>query len=185
MFLGAVLVTGFANAAIFAYLSGATFVLQGVYGLSPQGYSFAFGLNSLGFMVFGFIAGRTSERWSPRGVLATGLAMVLAGAAGVLVTGAAQLPLPAIVISLFVMVSGVAVTTPPATSLALENHPDVAGSASSLLGLARFGFGAVAAPLVGVAGAGTAVPLGGVALAAAACAVGGYALIGHPARAAA
>ena len=88
-------------------------------------------------------------------------------------------------ISLFVMVSGVAVTTPPATSLALENHPDVAGSASSLLGLARFGFGAVAAPLVGVAGAGTAVPLGGVALAAAACAVGGYALIGHPARAAA
>ena len=184
-FLGAVLVTGFANAAIFAYLSGATFVLQGVYGLSPQGYSFAFGLNSLGFMVFGFIAGRTSERWSPHGVLATGLAMVLAGAAGVLVTGAAQLPLPAMVISLFVMVSGVAVTTPPATSLALENHPDVAGSASSLLGLARFGFGAVAAPLVGVAGAGTAVPLGGVALAAAACAVGGYALIGHPARAAA
>ena len=105
--------------------------------------------------------------------------------AGVLVTGAAQLPLPAIVVSLFVMVSGVAVTTPPATSLALENHPDVAGSASSLLGLARFGFGAVAAPLVGVAGAGTAVPLGGVALAAAACAVGGYALVGHRARAAA
>jgi MFS transporter, DHA1 family, multidrug resistance protein len=185
VFLGAVLVTGFANAAIFAYLSGATFVLQGVYGLSPQGYSFAFGLNSLGFMVFGFIAGRTSERWPPLGVLATGLAMVLAGAAGVLVTGAAQLPLPAMVLSLFVMVSGVAVTTPPATSLALENHPDVAGSASSLLGLARFGLGAVAAPLVGVAGAGTAVPLGGVALAAAACAVGGYALVGHRARAAA
>jgi DHA1 family bicyclomycin/chloramphenicol resistance-like MFS transporter len=184
VFLSAVLVTGFANAAIFAYLSGATFVLQNVYGLSPQGYSFAFGLNSLGFMVFGFIAGRSSERWSPHGVLATGLAMVLTGAAGVLVTGAAQLPLPAIVISLFIMVSGVAVTTPPATSLALENHPDVAGSASSLLGLARFGFGAVAAPLVGVAGAGTAVPLGGVALAAAACAVGGYALIGDRARAA-
>jgi MFS transporter, DHA1 family, multidrug resistance protein len=182
-FLGAVLVTGFANAAIFAYLSGATFVLQGVYGLSPQGYSFAFGLNSLGFMVFGFLAGRTSERWSRHGVLVIGLAMVVAGAAGVLVTGAVQLPLPAMVTSLFVMVSGVAVTTPPATSLALEHHPDVAGSASSLLGLARFGFGAVAAPLVGIAGAGTAVPLGGVALAAAVCAVGGYALVGRRARA--
>ena len=78
-----------------------------------------------------------------------------------------------------------AVTTPPATSLAPEHHPDVAGSASSILGLARLGFGAVAAPLVGVAGAGTAVPLGGVALAATACAFGGYALIGPPARAAA
>jgi multidrug resistance protein len=49
VFVGAVLITGFAYSAIFAYLSGATFVLQGIYGLSPQGYSFAFGLNSLGF----------------------------------------------------------------------------------------------------------------------------------------
>ena len=65
----------------------------------------------------------------------------------------------------------------------MENHPDVAWSASSLLGLARFGFGAVAAPMVGVAGAGTAVPLGGVALTAAVCAVGGYALVGRRAPA--
>ena len=32
-----------------AYLSGATFILQGMCGLSPQAYSYAFGLNSLGF----------------------------------------------------------------------------------------------------------------------------------------
>src|SRR4051812_5791395 len=48
LFLGAVLVTGFVNAALFAYLSGATFVLQDLYGLSPQGYSYAFALNSAG-----------------------------------------------------------------------------------------------------------------------------------------
>ena len=181
-FLGAVLVTGFANAALFAYLSGATFVLQGIYGLSPQGYSFAFGLNSLGFMVFGFVAGRASERWSAHVVLAAGLAMVLGGAIGVLATGVAQLPLPAMVLSLLALVSGVAVTTPPATSLALENHPDVAGTASSLLGLARFGFGAVAAPLVGVAGAATAVPLGAVVLVAASLAVGGHVVTRRAAR---
>lgn len=63
-FVGAVLVTGFANAALFAYLSGATFLLQDTDGLSPQGYSYAFALNSVGFMVFGFLAGRASERWS-------------------------------------------------------------------------------------------------------------------------
>ena len=181
-FVGAVLVTGFANAALFAYLSGATFVLQGIYGLSPQGYSFAFGLNSLGFMVFGFVAGRASERWSAHVVLAAGLAMVLGGAIGVLATGVAQLPLPAMLLSLLALVSGVAVTTPPATSLALENHPDVAGTASSLLGLARFGFGAVAAPLVGVAGAATAVPLGAVVLVAAFLAVGGHVVTRRAAR---
>ena len=59
-------------------------------------------------------------------------------------------------ISLLLMVSGVPVTTP----LALANYPEIAGTASSLLGLARFAFGGLAAPLVGLGGATTAVPLG-------------------------
>jgi MFS transporter, DHA1 family, multidrug resistance protein len=150
VFLGAVLVTGFVNAALFAYLSGATFVLQGVYGLSPQGYSYAFGLNSAGFMVFGFVAGRASERWSERGTLIVGIAMCVAGAGGLLATAAWGLPLAAVVLSLLTMVSGVAVTTPPATSLALAGYPEIAGTASSFLGVARFAFGGLAAPLVGL-----------------------------------
>jgi MFS transporter, DHA1 family, multidrug resistance protein len=150
VFLGAVLVTGFVNAALFAYLSGATFVLQGVYGLSPQAYSYAFGLNSLGFMVFGFAAGRASERWSERGTLLVGIAMVVAGAGGLLATAAWDLPLLAVIVSLLTMVSGVAVTTPPATSLALAGYSDIAGTASSFLGVARFAFGGLAAPLVGL-----------------------------------
>jgi DHA1 family bicyclomycin/chloramphenicol resistance-like MFS transporter len=150
VFLGAVLVTGFVNAALFAYLSGATFVLQVGYGLSPQGYSFAFGLNSLGFMVFGFAAGRTSEHWSERGTLLIGIAMCAAGAGGLVATAVGHLPLLAVVLSLLTMVSGVAVTTPPATSLALAGYPDLAGTASSFLGVARFAFGGLAAPLVGL-----------------------------------
>lgn len=150
VFLGAVLVTGFVNAALFAYLSGATFVLQDHYGLSPQGYSYAFGLNSAGFMVFGFLAGRASERWSERGTLLVGIAMVVAGAGGLLATAVGDLPLAAVIVSLLVMVSGVAVTTPPATSLALAGYPDIAGTASSFLGVARFAFGGLSAPLVGL-----------------------------------
>ncbi|MET7432242.1 MULTISPECIES: multidrug effflux MFS transporter [Streptomyces] len=180
LFLGAVLITGFVNAALFAYLSGATYVLQGVYGLSPQGYSFAFGLNSAGFMVFGFVAGRLSERWSEKGTLVLGLAMTLLGAAGLLVTAALHLPLAAMVLSLLTMVSGVAATTPPSTSLALAHYPGIAGTASSLLGMARFAFGGLAAPLVGLGGAGTALPLGLVTLACAALAVIVHALAVRP-----
>jgi DHA1 family bicyclomycin/chloramphenicol resistance-like MFS transporter len=180
VFLAAVLITGFVNAALFAYLAGATYVLQGIYGLSPQGYSFAFGLNSLGFMVFGFVAGRVSERWSERGTLAVGLVMCLVGAGGLLATATLALPLIAVVGSLLTMVSGVAVTTPPATSLAMANYPDIAGTASSLLGLARFGFGGLAAPLVGLGGAETAVPLGLVMVASAAVAAGVHLTLGRP-----
>jgi MFS transporter, DHA1 family, multidrug resistance protein len=174
VFTGAVLVQGFVNAALFAYLSGATYVLQGIHGLSPQQYALAFGLNSAGFMVFGYLAGRASERWSVPGTLVVGLVMCAAGALGLLAGGLLALPLAAVVVSLLVLVSGVAVTTPPTTTLALADHPRIAGTASSLLGAARFAFGAVSAPLVGIAGAATMLPLGvvtvvSVALAAAAC----------------
>jgi DHA1 family bicyclomycin/chloramphenicol resistance-like MFS transporter len=175
VFLGAVLVTGFANAALFAYLAGATFLLQDVYDLSPQGYSYAFGLNSLGFMVFGFAGGRLSERWSEKGTLIVGLGMVAAGAGGLLATATLHLPLVAVVLSLCTMVSGVAVTTPPTTSLALADYPDIAGTASSFLGVARFAFGGLAAPLVGLGGS-SAVPLGLVAVTGAVLAAVAYAL---------
>ncbi|MFD1538577.1 multidrug effflux MFS transporter [Nonomuraea guangzhouensis] len=177
VFLGAVLVSGFTNAAIFAYLGGATYVLQGIYRLSPQEYSFAFGLNSLGFMVFGYLGGRLAERWSERRTLVMGLAMCTLGAAGLLATAVLHLPLIAVVLSLFTMVSGVAVTAPPATSLALAGYPDIAGTASSVLGVARFAFGGLSAPLVGLGGADNAVPLGLVTIVSAGLAVTSHAIL--------
>ena len=177
VFTAAVLVQGFVNAALFAYLSGATYVLQGIYGLSPQQYALAFGLNSAGFMVFGYLAGRTSERWSVPGTLAVGLVMCAIGALGLLAGGLVALPLSAVIGSLLVMVSGVAVTTPPTTTLALADHPQMAGTASSLLGMARFAFGGVSAPLVGIAGAATILPLGIVTVVSVALAAAAYAAL--------
>src|SRR5690606_31939213 len=46
LFVGATILIGFVYAAVFAYLSGATYVLQGSYGLSPQEYSLVFGLTA-------------------------------------------------------------------------------------------------------------------------------------------
>ena len=183
-FVGAVLVTGFAYAALFAYLSGATYVLQGIYGLSPQQYALAFGLNSAGFMTFGYLAGRSSERWSVVGTLRVGLAMCAVGATGLLATALFALPLVAIVLSLLVMVSGTAVTTPPATTLALADYPRMAGTASSLLGMARFAFGGVSAPFVGIAGAATMLPLGVVTVVSITLAVAAYVVLttARPAR---
>jgi DHA1 family bicyclomycin/chloramphenicol resistance-like MFS transporter len=65
-------------------------------------------------------------------------------------------------------------SAPRATTLAMADYPQMAGTASSLLGMVRFGFGGLAAPLVGVAGAMSILPLGittvgAVLLAAASC----------------
>ena len=159
-FVGAVLNQGFMYAAIFAYLAGATYILQGLYGLSPQQYALAFGLNSAGFMVFGFAAGRAAERWSLHRTLALGIAVSAAGAAGLVFAGLVPSPVWVVIVALFALVSGAAITSPPATTLALADHPQIAGTASSLLGMVRFGLGGVAAPLVGIAGAAAILPLG-------------------------
>lgn len=174
VFLGAVLNQGFLYAALFAYLAGSTFVLQDIYGLTPQWYAAAFGLNSAGHMVFGYVAGRTAERWSIPGTLAVGIVVTGLGALGLLIAGLTVLPLWIVIVSLFALSSGVAITAPPATTLALSDYPQMAGTASSLLGMVRFGFGGIAAPFVGVAGSLSILPLGittvvTVLLAAAAC----------------
>lgn len=183
-FVGAVVAQGFVYAALFAYLSGATYVLQGVYGLSPQGYALAFGLNSTGFMVFGYLAGRFSATWSVPGALAVGLAVAGVGAVGLLVAGVVHVPLAVVIASLFLLAAGTAITSPPSTTLALADYPSIAGTASSLLGAARFAFGGIAAPLVGIAGAFSILPLGVVTtVAVAAAAVTALALLRPTARA--
>lgn len=172
VFIGAILNQGFLYAALFAYLSGATFVLQDIYGLSPLEYALAFGANSADFMLFGHLAGKASEHGHVRATLASGVLIVALGAAGLLMAGLAPMPLWVVLASLFALAIGVSISSPPATTLALVGYPQIAGTASSLLGMIRFGFGGVAAPLVGVAGSLSILPLGVVTVAAAAFAAG-------------
>jgi len=81
------------------------------------------------------------------------------GAVALLAVVASGAGLPWALGALFVSVASVGFVMPNATALALASHAGVAGSASALLGVNQFLVGAVAAPLVGIAGVGTAVPM--------------------------
>lgn len=164
LFVAVVLAAGLAGASMFAYIAGATFVLQRLFGLSAQQFSFAFGANALGIVILGQVSAALSKRWSPQRVMTLGLLVNLLGAAGLAGTVLAGLGLPFLLGSLFVMVSALGLVFPTSTALALADHPDRAGSASSLLGLGQYLMGAVVAPLVGLAGEDTAVPMGIVAV---------------------
>jgi DHA1 family bicyclomycin/chloramphenicol resistance-like MFS transporter len=163
LFVGAALSAGLAGASMFAYIAGSTFVLQRIYGLSPQGFSLAFGVNSVGIMAAAQLSGVLVHRWSALRILAAGLLMNLAGAVALATTVLLGLGLPFLLGSLFVMVSAVGLVLPNSTALALAHYPDQAGTASALLGLLQYAVGGLAAPLVGLAGEDSAVPLGLVA----------------------
>ena len=51
VFVGYALAQGFIMSAMFAYISGSTFVLQDIYGLSPQMFSFVFAINGFGLII--------------------------------------------------------------------------------------------------------------------------------------
>ena len=174
-FVGCALSSGLAGASMFAYISGSTFVLQRIYGMSPQGFSFVFGAISLALVIAAQVGGRLALRWPLTRVLGFGLAVNLCGAASLLTTVIIGLPLGVLIAALSVMVSAVGLIFPTANALALSDYPDLAGTASSLQGLSQFVFGAVAAPLVGIAGERTALPLGIVTTTASLCAIASFA----------
>ena len=181
-FVGAALSAGLAGASMFAYIAGATFVLQRIHGLSASSFSLVFGVNSVGIMAMSQLAARLNRRWTPVQVLGLGLALNLVGATALAATVLIGLGLAFLVGSLFVMVSALGLIFPTATALAMADHPDQAGTASSLLGLGQYVFGALVAPLVGIAGEETAVPLGLVALSTSACAALAFTLLVLPSR---
>jgi DHA1 family bicyclomycin/chloramphenicol resistance-like MFS transporter len=166
---------------MFAYIAGSTFVLQQIYQMSAQGFSVVFGVNALGIMAVGQIGGRLTTRWAPSRILCAGLLSNLAGSGALAATVLLGLPLPYLVGSLFVMVSAMGLVFPTAASLALEDHPHQAGTASSVLGLGQYVAGALVAPLVGIAGEDTAVPLGLVTLACSVSATGVFLGLAWPA----
>ncbi|WP_433788159.1 multidrug effflux MFS transporter [Actinomycetospora sp. CA-101289] len=156
-----VLAAGLLFAAMFAYISGSTFVLQDLYGLSPQGFSGVFGANSVAIVASVQVAGRLagSGRVRPERLLAIGLVTAMAGTGVLLTSALLDVGLAGILAGLVVTVIGVGLVLPSATTLTLADHPEHAGSASALLGTAQFLVGAGVAPLVGLAGSRSAVPM--------------------------
>lgn len=68
----------------------------------------------------------------------------------------------ALLVPLFVMVGCTGLIGPNATALALDRQGELAGSASALLGLAHFGFGAVVPPLASLNGVSPVIMAGTV-----------------------
>ncbi|MEV0599468.1 multidrug effflux MFS transporter [Streptomyces sp. NPDC050315] len=180
VFSGYLLVSAFAFAALFAYISASPFVIQEIYGASAQTYSLLFGVNSVGLVLLGQLNGKVLVgRVSLDKVLAVGLGLITLAAAALLLmsTGVfGHVGLVPMAAGLFVLMASMGLVMPTTNTQALLRTSHAAGSASALLGTSTFLMGAVASPLVGIAGERTAVPMavvqGSCALLALACFLG-------------
>jgi DHA1 family bicyclomycin/chloramphenicol resistance-like MFS transporter len=125
-------------AGLFAWISGASFVLQNLYGLTPFSFGLAFAIGSVGYMTGTALAARLVVRFGldftigigAGACAAGGLAMMAALALGL--TSAISLVIP---VALYL--AGLGMVLPQSLAGALTPFPERAGTASSLLGFTQ------------------------------------------------
>jgi DHA1 family bicyclomycin/chloramphenicol resistance-like MFS transporter len=162
-FVGFVLVVGLGGGAMLGYIAGSSFVLQEVYGASPQLYGVLFAANAVFLVVGAQINAHLLSTRSPHALLRLGVAMMVV--AGLSLLAIVSLPDPglaAVMAPLMLLMLSWSFIQANALALALVDHPDMAGTAAALLGVGQYAFGALMAPLVGLGEEGTAVPMAAV-----------------------
>jgi MFS transporter, DHA1 family, multidrug resistance protein len=158
--LGFMAIASLTMAAVFAYVSGASFVLQDGFGVDTGTFAILFGVGAVGLIVSSQVNVALLRRFGPGTILSAALSV--AAVAGIVllanaVTGTGGLF--GIVVPIWVILATVALCGPNATALALSAHGERAGAAAALLGAAQFAVGAAVAPLTGLGEAGSAVPM--------------------------
>lgn len=162
-------------AALLAYVAGSSFVFQEEYGLSQQQFGILFGAGAAGLVAATQLNVWLLHRYTPQRILA--FAMVAGAVAGLALIGFAATNLgglPGILAPLWLMIATVGLVFPNAPALAMSRQGRIAGTAAALLGAVQFGIGDLAAPMVGLLGAGKvamAAVIAGTMLASAAIAI--------------
>lgn len=159
-FLGYTLAGGFAQAGMFAYISGSPFVFIDVYGVPAGAYGWLFGANAVGLITASQINARLVMRLGPDRLLArANLANALFGTLLVVAAWTRWGGLIGLLAPLFGYVASLGFSYPNAAAGAMGPFPDRAGSASALLGTVQFAIAAVAGAAVGWWHDGTALPM--------------------------
>ncbi len=159
-FLGLTFVGGFGISSFFVYLSNSPFVLIEHYHLSPRLYSVLFSVNAASFFTMAQLNAWLAARIGLRNLVrraATGYAIVLTTLFLLAVCGIDRLEL--LVALLFIGYGFLGMVLPTSVVLALENHGNIAGTASALMGTVQMGTGSVVMMLVGAFANSTPLPM--------------------------
>lgn len=172
-FVGHALAGGLAFAALFTYISTASFVYQDVFGFSPQLFAVLFGVNGAGILAASLLNRRLLHRAPTSALLSTGLVILPCTCLALLVVALSGAGAPVLLPVLFVAVASLGLIAPNTVALGLQDAGAHAGSAAALLGVLQFALGAAVAPLTGVLGGTPTI------LAATMAACGGLAWLAH------
>jgi DHA1 family bicyclomycin/chloramphenicol resistance-like MFS transporter len=170
-FIGTVLIGTCGMASFFLYLSNSPYVMIEHYHLSPRGFSLLFSLNAASFFVAAQFNSRLAMRMGLKSLVrraATGFALAMLVLLGLFAAGVDHLVV--MVVLLCCAYACLGMTVPTSSVLALEEHGEIAGTASSLIGFLQFGLGSVVMAFSGTFANGQPLPMiAGITLCALLC----------------
>ncbi|MES2667229.1 MAG: multidrug effflux MFS transporter [Pseudomonadota bacterium] len=149
-FWGYALCAAFSSGSFFAYLGGAPYVGNVIFGLSSTEIGTLFAITAVGYAAGNFAAGRFSVRLGMNRMVLTGAVITVAGLGTLLMLTLAGVHSPYVFFGLtLTMGLGNGITLPNANAGMLSIHPELAGTASGLGGAIMIGGGAALAALAG------------------------------------
>jgi len=150
-------------AGLFAWISGASVVLQEVYGLSAFAFGFTFALGAAGYMAGATAAARLVLRLGLDRTIALGVAFLAAGGVGLAAIVAARIQNGVWLVAVMALyLAGIGLAMPQAMAGALTPFPERAGTAASLMGLVQQTAAAIVAVAIGAYLGRSAWPVAGV-----------------------
>ena len=159
-FLGLTFLGGFAMASFFVFIASASFVYTSAFGLTPTQFSLAFAVNALGFFASSQLAAGLGQRHGGSTVMAwatAGFALVTVGLFALALAGISGLWIT--IVGLFLANACLGLVIPTAMVMALEEHGEIAGLASSLGGTLQMLAGGVMIAAMGPFFDGTVLPM--------------------------
>lgn len=167
-YIGYVATISACYSVIFSFISGSSFVLIEVVGLSADLYGMSFATMVVGYMTGTFVSGRIGRRVGIDRLILAGA--TISTAAGLAMAGfawAGEATVATIVIPQIFAMLGVGLVFPNCQAGAVGPFPSMAGAASALLGFSQMGVAAAVGLGIGHAFDGTARPMAtGIAVAA-------------------
>ncbi|MBE0615972.1 MAG: multidrug effflux MFS transporter [Burkholderiales bacterium] len=159
-YAGYVLCLSCGYAGIFAFLSGASFIMIPVLGLSPQRFGMLYGLTVLGYVIGTMSAGRLSQKLGVDRMLKYGTPLALASGSAMLALALAGVQnLAALMVPMFFYLIAAGINLPNAMAGAIGPFPRMAGMASALMGFIQMAVGAGVGYVVGKLHDGSTVPM--------------------------
>lgn len=140
----------------YAFITGSPFVYISYYHVDPQHYGWLFALNIIGVMAMSVVNRRLVLRHALEQLLkyATMLAALAAVALALLVKLESG-GIVAIIVSIFLLFSMNGIIAATSTAAALDAVPNIAGSASALIGALQYGSGIISSLLLAAFSDGT------------------------------